>query len=60
MEYRVNINLANHDGDTALHIAAREKRISVYDRMVAFGWNPEQLNKKGESAKELLKSATFK
>jgi Zn-finger nucleic acid-binding protein len=60
MKYRVNINLANHDGDTALHIAAREKTISVYDRMVAFGWNPEQLNKKGESAKELLKSANSK
>lgn len=54
MKYRVNVSLANHDGDTALHIAAREKTIAVYDRMVAFGWNPEQINKKGESAKELL------
>jgi serine/threonine protein kinase len=55
MQYQVNIHLANNNGDTALHIAARND-IALYNYLAALGWNPELLNSKGESAKELLKN----
>jgi hypothetical protein len=54
MKYRVNVELVNYNGETALHIAAKNN-INLYNQMVAYGWNPEQSNTRGESAKELIR-----
>jgi metal-dependent HD superfamily phosphatase/phosphodiesterase len=54
MKYRVNVELVNYNGETALHIAAKNN-INLYNQMVAYGWNPEHLNTRGESAKELIR-----
>jgi serine/threonine protein kinase len=50
VQYRADPLAANHEGDTALHIAARQEFFPLMKRMIGYGWNPLQNNRTGESA----------
>ena len=49
--------VANTNGDTALHILARQGYLPQAQRLIELGWNPLQVNKKKETAKQLIKLA---
>ncbi|WP_310481513.1 ankyrin repeat domain-containing protein [Chamaesiphon sp. VAR_48_metabat_403] len=57
IQYRVNIQAVNEDGDTALHILAKRDFFPVTDRLIGYGGNPLQKNRHGKNALELIKAA---
>ena len=52
--------IANIDGDTALHILVRQGYLPQSQRLIELGWNPLQVNKKKETAQQLIKLAETK
>ncbi len=56
--HKVDTQIVNHNGDTALHVVARQDFFPVADRMVSHGWNPEQKNREGKNMLELMQVPT--
>jgi serine/threonine protein kinase len=52
--------VSNEDGDTALHLLARQVYLPQSKRLIELGWNPLQSNKKKETATQLIKLAETK
>jgi serine/threonine protein kinase len=59
VRYKADPNLSNNDGDTALHLTARNDRNDEYDYMVALGWNPLQKNNLGETPQQIRQPSEF-
>jgi serine/threonine protein kinase len=52
--------IGNEDGDTALHLLARQGYLPQSKRLIELGWNPLQSNKKQETVTKLIKLAETK
>lgn len=57
IRHKVDLQAVNKDGDTALHVAAKQDFLPVTDRMIKYGWNPLQKNRAGKTALDLIKAA---
>jgi ankyrin repeat protein len=57
MRHKVDRHAVNQDGDTALHVVAKQDFFPITDRMIKYGWNPLQKNRAGKTAMELIKAA---
>jgi serine/threonine protein kinase len=57
MRHKVNFQAVNKDGDTALHVLAKQDFFPVIDRMIRYGWNPLQKNRQGKNIYQLMKVA---
>jgi ankyrin repeat protein len=58
MRHKINFQAVNKDGDTALHVVARQDFFPVVDRMIRYGWNPLQKNYQGKNIYQSMKVVT--
>jgi ankyrin repeat protein len=57
MGHQVDLQAINKYGDTALHVLARKDFFPVTERMISYGWDPSQKERRGRNAFQLMKAA---
>jgi serine/threonine protein kinase len=54
VSHKADSQIKNKAGNTALHLMAKRELFPVVERMVAYGWNPAELNNAGESPSSIV------
>jgi serine/threonine protein kinase/ankyrin repeat protein len=56
MLHKVDRQAINKDGNTALHVLARQDFFPVTEKMISYGWDADQKDRSGRNALQLMKA----